>query len=735
MSDTDMLTAGLSYLKAGLSLLPIATDGTKAPEGRVLPVDAQQNRTWKPYQVAPPTPDDLRRWCRQANQVGLAIIGGAVSGHLEILDFDAPEIFLPWCDMVEELAPGLVVRLPVVRTPGGGRHVYYRCQTIAGNQKLAARLDAEGKPETLIETRGEGGYVVAPPSPAACHALGKPYELMDGDLHDIPTISPEERTILLHAAQSFNAYVAPERTVSPEGSAAASLNGDRPGDAYNASMAWADILAPHGWTCVRRRGDILLWKRPGKQARGCSATTGCGKDLLYVFSTNAAPFASETSYSKFAAYAILDHRGDFGAAAKALAAHGYGQPASTYRRQGASVHAETNGHLSPPTPEDPMDVCRLEQTFQRWLHLRDPGPLRFVCATIAANRMESDPLWGMLVGGPGWGKTELLNSTGRLPHVHTAATITEAALLSGTRRKEKAPEAKGGLLRQIGPFGLLVLKDFTSILSMNRDVRAALLAALREIYDGSWTRHVGVDGGRELSWSGKLAIIAGCTGAIDSFHAVIGAMGERFVFYRFEHADGDEALQAHKALELVGKERQLRQELADAMARFFAGLTIPTSPPALDKPDRERLIALARLAARCRSAVERDGRTREIELIPDAEAPGRLALTLARLWAGLQCIGVAHDAAWTLLVKVAMDCMPDLRRQVFMYLLGHEGVRPSASDIALRLGYPTTTATRCLEDMAAHGVVIRHVSGRGKSHEWEMSDWAFALYQHVTNTP
>jgi hypothetical protein len=38
--------------------------------------------------------------------------------------------------------------------------------------------------------------------------------------------------------------------------------------------------------------------------------------------------------------------------------------------------------------------------------------------------------------------------------------------------------------------------DFTSILSQNRDTRGQVLAALREVYDGSWDRPVGADGGK-----------------------------------------------------------------------------------------------------------------------------------------------------------------------------------------------------------------------------------------------
>ena len=85
-----------------------------------------------------------------------------------------------------------------------------------------------------------------------------------------------------------------------------------------------------------------------------------------------------------------------------------------------------------------------------------------------------------------------------------AATLTVAGLLSGTPKKQHDKGAKGGLLRQIGDFGIIALKDFGSILSMHPETKAEVLAALREIYDGAWTRHLGSDGGRTLAWRGKV---------------------------------------------------------------------------------------------------------------------------------------------------------------------------------------------------------------------------------------
>lgn len=110
----------------------------------------------------------------------------------------------------------------------------------------------------------------------------------------------------------------------------------RPGDDYDRrGPAWAEILEPHGWQLAQSRGGADYWRRPGKDTPGISATTGyCkgqdGADLLAVFSSNAHPFEGPngtrpcTCYGKFAAFALLNHGGDFKAAARELSRQGYG---------------------------------------------------------------------------------------------------------------------------------------------------------------------------------------------------------------------------------------------------------------------------------------------------------------------------------------------------------------------------------------------------------------------------
>jgi hypothetical protein len=392
---------------------------------------------------------------------------------------------------------------------------------------------------------------------------------------------------------------------------------------------------------------------------------------------------------------------------------------------------EPDGGRAPALPPAvPRTLPEVVATFRAWLDLPDPGPLYVLLATVAANRMRGDPVWLLVVGAPGSGKTELLVPLAGLPDVYRMATLTESALLSGTPAKDTAAGAKGGKLREIGPFGILLFKDFTSVLSMHRDPRAAVLAALREISDGSWTRVLGVDGGRTLHWQGKVGFVGGVTPAIDSHHAVTAALGERFVLYRLQPVD--EQAQARRALAHAGREGVMRAELAEAVAGLFAKVALPDQPSPLAPGDRDRLVDLATLAARCRSAVERDGYRREIELIPQPEAPARLALVLLRLFTGLRLVGVDDAEAWPLVAKVALDSMPALRRAVLTQLAGAAAPQETRA-VATAVGYPTPTARRALEDLTAHGVLARTSQGEGRADLWALSAWAAGLWARTVS--
>jgi hypothetical protein len=73
-------------------------------------------------------------------------------------------------------------------------------------------------------------------------------------------------------------------------------------------------------------------------------------------------------------------------------------------------------------------------------------------------------------------------------------------------------------------------------------------------------------------------------------------------------------------------------------------------------------------------------------------------------------------------VKLALDSMPAIRRAVFG-ALPEDGGHVTTSNVAGMLGYPTNTARRALEDLAAHRVVTRHQPGPGLADAWALSEW------------
>lgn len=366
------LTFARGYANAGLSVVPIASGGAKNP---TIPWAGLQRERLSPGQLG-------RHFL--ADNVGVGIICGAVSGNLEAIDFDHAELFEPFCEEVERLAPGLVARLTVHQTPEQGYHVLYRCPEIAGNQKLARRPDpAEGgrKPKTTIETRGEGGYIVAPGSPGCCHRTGREYVHHAGPhATEVNEITPGERETLFRVAASFDEW-------HVEGNAppvtASRLEGLSPGDDFSARTSWEEILTPHGWVEDHHRGAIRYWRRPGKEA-GWSATTGMqsrhGNELFCCFTDNAPPLQGAdgrnpcTSYMKFGLYATLHHQGDFSAAARELARRGYGEQPKRVDGTASFPNRAESADSSSDSPYrfPPVEKFRFLDLYQTYPSLKPP---------------------------------------------------------------------------------------------------------------------------------------------------------------------------------------------------------------------------------------------------------------------------------------------------------------------------------------------------------------------------
>ena len=289
----------------GLTLVPL--------KGKVPVLKGWQNVTSNSSQ-------DISEWISKGYDVGISC--GAVSGDLEVIDVDSKyqldgdNIMKRWGEEVGKVDKALCRKILITRTDSGGYHVIYRCPSIAipGNQKLALRptIDGEsGKAMCLIETRGTGGQI---------HA----YKAIQGSYENIPTVTEEERDILITSARILNEVVVKSRKEAKR--EVSSDMGLSPLDHYNAETdvsVCLDLLLTHGWSIHSDRGNYYELTRPGK-ASGVSATLDYYDGMFFPWSSEGF-FEDEQAYSFAGVYTMLEHGGDFSEATKQLAKEGWGE--------------------------------------------------------------------------------------------------------------------------------------------------------------------------------------------------------------------------------------------------------------------------------------------------------------------------------------------------------------------------------------------------------------------------
>jgi predicted transcriptional regulator len=253
----------------------------------------------------------------------------------------------------------------------------------------------------------------------------------------------------------------------------------------------------------------------------------------------------------------------------------------------------------------------------------------------------------------------------------------------------------------LGKRGLLVIKDVTSILSMNRDTRGAVLAALREVYDGRWSRNVGTDGGRTLTWEGRIVVIGAVTSAWDSAHAVVAAMGDRFLIVRLDSRVGG-VRSGRQAIRNTGDEEQMRKQLKEEVGALLRAVDYKRDLT-LTAEEAEDLLIVADVVTLARTAVEHDARGYVIDAHAP-EMPTRFAKQLTQIMRGGLSLGMSRERAMQVAQRCAHDSMPPLRLGILLDLLDHPDA--TTTEVRRRLGKPRNTIDRTLQALHMLELVI-----------------------------
>lgn len=129
-----MMQEALDYLKRGFSIIPVK------PKGKIPLIP------WSDFHTSLPTEDEVKQWFTTWPDANIGIVTGKISG-LVVVDCDTDEALTWFQDRYKGTTP-------TVKTPKG-MHFYFKYSN--GIRNAARVVDG-------IDIRGDGGFVVAPPS-------------------------------------------------------------------------------------------------------------------------------------------------------------------------------------------------------------------------------------------------------------------------------------------------------------------------------------------------------------------------------------------------------------------------------------------------------------------------------------------------------------------------------------------------------------------------------------------
>ena len=317
--------------------------------------------------------------------------------------------------------------------------------------------------------------------------------------------------------------------------------------------------------------------------------------------------------------------------------------------------------------------------------------------------LDDDPVWLFVVGPSGTGKTSIIaNALADLKGSMVLSDLSPSAFISGLDKKRGAASLLFDLprLSDLRPpthtHGVLVFKDFTSILSRRPETRAEIIGALREIADGRYSPRKGT---RVNEWQGKVTVIAAATPAVERAWAMQRDLGERFVQVRWGREDGLETAKA--AIDQLGNNHH--DEFKALVVSFLSGAS--TQPVMMSTADISKLIYPAELTAQLRSHVVRDsGNSKSIVDVSPPESPSRIVKAIAQIAkASAQLFGrdELSDEDLARARRVAIDSIPLARLRVFT----HVHMLTSVSEIARDAGMPLTSVEWVIEELLAIGAI------------------------------
>lgn len=386
----------------------------------------------------------------------------------------------------------------------------------------------------------------------------------------------------------------------------------------------------------------------------------------------------------------------------------------TYRKAIEIICQERLKQSRNPRLED------LYLVYRKWLYLEDTKRIDIVLAAFLTQYLTGTPIWLLLVGNSGDGKTEQVMALRKCDNFKILHNLTSKTLVTGTKdAPDLAPELNGKVV---------VIPDMAQILQLAPQDKAEVWAQMRDLYDGFAGKNAGT--GKRTNYENLRITLLGCsTPKIDSQILVHQDLGTRELIYRTEDIEDQTALM-QMAMRNEDQEDKMKQELSEITFNFLKDKKI-IYKELLDEEVTE-LENIAMFIAQSRATAEYDSYTDELRNFVYPERPTRIIKQLKRLYLALFSLESEYSSqrAFQILWHLGKSCAFPVRIGIFEHFIRNfintrRNERYSTSKVANILLLGKRTAKRELSILWNMKILIREEIEEGNRFQpteyWQLN--------------
>ena len=330
----------------------------------------------------------------------------------------------------------------------------------------------------------------------------------------------------------------------------------------------------------------------------------------------------------------------------------------------------------------------VKEVFNRYLYIEEQNYLEVVFATVLANRLDTDPVWLMVIGDASTGKSEVISAIENYEDIVPVGVMTASTLISGHKQGESLLKRLNGKI--------MTIRDASTFSTIDPKHRTHIFSQFRAAFDGSFEKGTGMGYQRIKA---KFGIIAAGTPIIEKMRSFESALGERFLYYRPMITIQDEVWEKVKS---ISEYSIAKKEMAEVTVEYLRSVDIGKDiyPPYNGEYLAQALVTL-------RAHVSRDGYTREIDFpVGVYEAPIRVYKQLSALYTALLHITEGdEDFSLYTIKRVVCDTTPFDRLKVIKAI--NSGIR-TFSQMLVYTGMSRRSLAMVIEEMLKLGIVVKN---------------------------